>query len=240
MRRFKAFTLIELLVVISIIALLLSVLLPALSKAKDQAKKTVCALNQKQIVLALNAYAANNLKNKYMPNPQGIPNRVYDSLLGVDVRKQITEYAGNPKIGYCPILGLPDPIKGDEFYVVTASDGRESADIHYVVLGGLEPSPLGGYYGKLDRNGRMTGLYQMPTPTSRSDEVLTCDVSQSIPTLGVGTIKEPGWANHCRGYSSKADQTGLNIGFVDGHVASQKEIEPRLLRSAGLPRYYHW
>jgi len=54
----KGFTLIELLVVISIIALLLAILLPALGRAKEQAQKTRCLANLKQIGLAMHLYAS--------------------------------------------------------------------------------------------------------------------------------------------------------------------------------------
>ncbi|MGB7582515.1 MAG: type II secretion system protein [Sedimentisphaerales bacterium] len=52
MRKLKGFTLVELLVVIAIIALLMAVLLPALSKARDLAKRIVCANHLKTLMTA--------------------------------------------------------------------------------------------------------------------------------------------------------------------------------------------
>ena len=52
----KGFTLIELLVVISIIALLLSILLPTLGRARESAKKVVCLSNMRQMGIAVQCY----------------------------------------------------------------------------------------------------------------------------------------------------------------------------------------
>ena len=67
----RAFTLVELLVVISIIALLVSILLPSLKKARDQAKDTLCKANLHQLGLAVQYYVQDS--QDHLPWIPGVP-----------------------------------------------------------------------------------------------------------------------------------------------------------------------
>jgi prepilin-type N-terminal cleavage/methylation domain-containing protein len=57
MKKHKGYTLLELLGTTAVIAVLAGMTLPALSGAREKARRTICANNQRQIVLAMNMYA---------------------------------------------------------------------------------------------------------------------------------------------------------------------------------------
>lgn len=63
----RAFTLLELLIVVGIIAILLSLLLPALAYARDSARKIHCASNLRQLMQAAMSYVADN--DQFLPFP---------------------------------------------------------------------------------------------------------------------------------------------------------------------------
>ena len=95
------FTLVELLVVIAITALLIAFLLPALERAKRQARLVVCSSNLRQIGVGLMTYATE--WGSYPPPATFVPDIVYMGLQ-VDDRDPLLEIVGNQAgMYFCPL-----------------------------------------------------------------------------------------------------------------------------------------
>lgn len=102
----RGFTLIELLVVISIIALLLSLLMPALAKVKNQAKAVVCLSNIKQWGLFFSLYSNDN--KAYFGEPWTTSQNI-DTIWVNSLRPY---YKGGDKLRVCPAaakIAYPKP-----------------------------------------------------------------------------------------------------------------------------------
>src|SRR6195952_241109 len=85
LRRRSGFTLVELLVVIGIIALLISILLPSLAKARENGKRIVCLSNLKQIGNAIVMYSNDN--KLYFPRASAGAEQPDDWIFWQDDRK---------------------------------------------------------------------------------------------------------------------------------------------------------
>lgn len=228
-----AFTLVELLVVISIIALLLSILMPSLSKARSQAKGLVCLAKVRQINFALQMYAQEN--NGYI-----VPGRFHN---GGDWESVNAWYSN-----LTPYLDLNKKHQ-EKIYILTTSEAKnynsiwtdlvcpsEKKPVRYTYQGisvrtyGINmalnytaDTTFKAGYGLQDWNtGKTRKMLEIKSPSSVAAFCDTRDIEYT-GAYGADLLENRGYivddylpVRHSRGY---------NVGFVDGHSGGvEKEI----------------
>ena len=214
--RSKGFTLVELLVVIGIIALLISILLPALNKARQQAVVVQCGSNLHQIGIALTMYA--NQNKGYYPYAFG--------QQGVDLF-----YTGTPTI--CSRLGVllndwpqvaPSGVPGQSYVFQTASGFLTNRDaLTCPGLGKNNDIYSGGY-----NQARFCG-YSFCVPASTQNNTTFLAYRPGLP---IPQIAAPGYDAYWNGVNA----TGLSYIAIASCYLEQDTGEPPASPAPGLPR----
>lgn len=147
----KAFTLVELLVVIGIIALLISILMPSLARARDAALSVSCASNLRQVGQSLMMYAdANKGKLPYSQAKYGTGNEIDNWWIAVSRTMGVKPYApgvaenGGTWLASNLTPALRDPGAWVDSAVVAAAWWRPGYQAHYNANARLMPDDYEG------------------------------------------------------------------------------------------------
>lgn len=223
--RSRAFTLIEVLVVVGIIALLIGILLPSLSLAREQARTVVCRSNMRQIMLA-NGYYTENYEGVYCPGASGFlanlhrwhgerdqPTQPFDSTRG-----PLVPYLGpEGEIRQCPTF------PAEEIAAETGGFERGNGGYGYnndFIGAQMKEYPSGAYLVSNDRAGALAGRVMRPEETIMfTDAALAADglIEYSFAQSRFHP-QYPGFRGVPSIHFRHRGQT--NVGWCDGHVDS--------------------
>ena len=252
------FTLIELLVVISIIALLLAILMPALSKVKKQAMRVVCMANLSQWGLILTQYTEDHNRHFFAGYYDYTdPNGVTDKSTDADLWPYALEsYYQLPKLMVCPSSPFTTPAIHDASKIEKANGNLCGG---YGLNGWLCDTPkeviqteghdTANSWRTMDHAGgskiplMADALWYTGRPESTD---LPPEEEYNLRYDNLDEIKDA-LSNHMQRFTVNRHDGSLNILFMDGMVKSVSPKELWRLKwhknfdtSAPLPEWPEW